>query len=433
MISNGFKPRCLRKDHRLRIDCHRQGVVLFIVVAIVLMITLLTYGFLISMRTQNLAAAQAGDRLLARQAAFSARELVCALLETPLSQRFEAGGLVSNPQLFREIQLIKQDSADEELSSVGFVVSDRNAARFGIENQAAKIDLGRLLIHEADNPEWGRNCLMQLPNMTETMADRILDWIDPDDEPREFGAEVDFYLETIGRPPRNGIPPSLEEFAAIPEISLELIRGRDGTNQNQEQTNSVGAEAQAGDGTAGWDRFLTVRTAERNEDFDGRSRINLNDSNLFELHTQLAESIDVEMANFIVLARQYGLTSSSIGLSGAGSGSRNMRTASEIQIDFTVSPSFSFESRIDIWNGLIPMGDEEDPESQTWVQSPWQGENTTLDDRLEKLMDVTTTIESPTLPGAGQYPTSPPGGPDVGPGDRFRPGRANHLQPRRPK
>ena len=46
---------------------NRSGVVLFMVVAIILMMTLLTYGFLISMRTQNLAAATAGNQLQARQ------------------------------------------------------------------------------------------------------------------------------------------------------------------------------------------------------------------------------------------------------------------------------------------------------------------------------------------------------------------------------
>ena len=43
--------------------------------------------------------------------------------------------------------------------------------------------------------------------MTEAIADAILDWIDPDDAPRPFGAEAEYY-QGLGVPyvPRNGVP-----------------------------------------------------------------------------------------------------------------------------------------------------------------------------------------------------------------------------------
>ena len=34
---------------------------------------------------------------------------------------------------------------------------------------------------------------MGLPGMTEDVADAILDWLDTDDEPRELGAEIEYY------------------------------------------------------------------------------------------------------------------------------------------------------------------------------------------------------------------------------------------------
>ena len=40
----------------------------------------------------------------------------------------------------------------------------------------------------------GRELLMGLPGMTEDVADAILDWLDEDEEPREYGVESDYYM-----------------------------------------------------------------------------------------------------------------------------------------------------------------------------------------------------------------------------------------------
>ena len=39
-----------------------------------------------------------------------------------------------------------------------------------------------------------RGFFMQMPNMTNDVADAILDWIDSDDNPRQYGAEAEYYL-----------------------------------------------------------------------------------------------------------------------------------------------------------------------------------------------------------------------------------------------
>ena len=59
----------------------RTGAVLLIVVVLVLLMSLAAYNYLLSMQTENLAARATGDRLTARQAACSARDLVMVLLE----------------------------------------------------------------------------------------------------------------------------------------------------------------------------------------------------------------------------------------------------------------------------------------------------------------------------------------------------------------
>lgn len=386
-----------------RLPCRRdrKGIVIFLVVGIILMMTLLTYGFLISMRNQNLAAAQAGDRLRARQAAFSARELVCYLLEAPLSQRQAAGGLTDNPALFRQIRLQEQSVESSVWETSGFVVADRQANRLGVVDESSKIDLARLLEHDANNPGWGRESLLQLPGMTESMADRILDWIDADDEPREFGAESEFYLESLGRSPRNGIPPSLDELTQIPEITSELIHGQASRESETSNPRSPAVPRDSGEPSTGWSNFLTVHGAERNEDFDGNPRIHLNDSDLYNLHTRLAEAIDVETANFVILARQYGLESTSSGSS--SSDSVSLQSASEIPLDFNTPANFEFESPLQIVDAIVRVGQEGESEetsrNRPRVASPFSGTDVGLDDRIEMLMDQTTASSSPVISG----------------------------------
>ncbi len=69
--------------------------------------------------------------------------------------------------------------------------------RFGLEDESAKLNVNALLLADKMVSGGARQVLMALPGMTEQMADGILDWIDPDDEPREFGAEVESYSMRI--------------------------------------------------------------------------------------------------------------------------------------------------------------------------------------------------------------------------------------------
>jgi len=380
---------------------NRSGVVLFMVVAIILMMTLLTYGFLISMRTQNLAAATAGNQLQARQAAFSAREIVCSLLEDSLASRFAVGGLEHNPMLFSEIRLLFAGEDREDFSSGGFVLSNLTDRRMGIINESAKINLQTLLSHDANSPGFGRDCLMRLPRMTESIADHILDWIDKDDEPREFGAETEYYRDNNGILPRNATPPTLSEFENIPDVTREMIFGASSQNPNDNQNGSPKETIQIGqvgeDASIPWSRFLTVRSAERNETYEGLQRVHLNSTDLFELHTSLVELIDVETANFVILARQYGIQSRT--KSDNGTGSSSAKSPSGYPIDLTIPPVYEIESLLEIVGATIRIEDVEAPENSIVVASPYSGQTTNLDQRLETFLDETTVSRKLVIQG----------------------------------
>lgn len=65
--------------------------------------------------------------------------------------------------------------------------------RFGLIDESSKINLNTMPYAEATLALSGgnvRDLLMGLPEMTEEIADSILDWMDADDETRDYGGRV---------------------------------------------------------------------------------------------------------------------------------------------------------------------------------------------------------------------------------------------------
>ena len=110
-----------------------------------------------------------------------------------------------------------------------FWVTGRDPARlddvtpyFDLIDEAGKLNLNTALYTN----------LIKLPNMTDQLADAIVDWRDDDDEPEESGAESDTYLRFD--PPyfaKNGPFESVEELRMLNGASEELLYGED-TNGN---------------------------------------------------------------------------------------------------------------------------------------------------------------------------------------------------------
>src|SRR5262249_55173543 len=138
-----------------------------------------------------------GRMLQSRLLADSGSELVKrALTELP-QQSLEAGGLYNNAKRFQGVLVLDGSTpADRGRFSIlapDLVEGQPGGARFGLEDESARLNLNTLLVVEAAASGGGRQLLMALPAMKEEIADAILDWIDTDDESREFGAELDYY------------------------------------------------------------------------------------------------------------------------------------------------------------------------------------------------------------------------------------------------
>ncbi|MEC9093919.1 MAG: hypothetical protein VX438_14515 [Planctomycetota bacterium] len=393
------QPQPLRQATR-----HRQGVVLFMVVSIILMMSLLVYAFLISMQAQSQAATQAGDQLQARQAAFSAREILCQFLESPYSDRMPLNESTPGESPLDSILMNFEGELPEELTARGFVLSGLTSFQSGVVNESAKINLQTLVSLDQANPGWGREVLLRLPEMTESIADHLLDWMDPDDEAREFGAESEFYLENFGFTPRNSVPPTLLEFTKIPEIKPEWISGVRSQPAQVDPFDNSNRKTDLAVESPPWSHFLTVNSAERNETFTGEPRLYLNGSNLAEIHTILTKKINIETANFVILARQYGTESQTS--QGISNSSLAMKQPGEITIDLTQPAQFEISSLLDLLGTTVRIGDlesesieSESTETATYVQSPFSGQNTTLNESLESFLDGTTVFGAKTILG----------------------------------
>ncbi|MEZ6147747.1 MAG: type II secretion system protein GspK [Planctomycetaceae bacterium] len=188
---------------------------------------------------------------------------------------------------------------------------------YGLGNESARFNLAQLMTIDQMSPLGGRTALMSLPGMTEIAADSILDWIDADDLPREFGAESEYYQE-LPNPyrPRNSLPTTLDELLLVRGVHRALLYGPD-KNRNfridddeQQAAQLIEQLTQTEEETQlegqGWTDCLTLHSAERDDDRFGVPRINLNQPDLSQLHMELSEVLPAEVVEFIIHWRQYG-------------------------------------------------------------------------------------------------------------------------------
>ena len=176
----------------------RPALVLIIVLVVVAMLSLGAYAFTDLMLTHREAADLTGKQLQTRLLVDSGVDYTKMFLaQTPAAQT-EAGGVYDNPERFKGVTVIEDEDPQ---SSAGFAVLAPNldsegnyqGVRHGLENESTKLNLNTLVIADKSQAGAGRTLLMALPEMTEEIADAILDWLDPDSDSRDYGAENDHY------------------------------------------------------------------------------------------------------------------------------------------------------------------------------------------------------------------------------------------------
>lgn len=372
-------------------------MVLILVLIIVVMVSLAGFSFVATMHNEDKATRLRGEELQAEQLVQSGVEMIQALLDSPagVSQLLGGGGT----DLFRGVAVYQDEAAGE--TGRFTVLAPRLAGnqvagpRYGLENESAKLNLTALLRWEQRQPNAGSQALMQLPGMTEAIADALLDWVDADNTPRGFGAEAEYY-EALSPPyaPRNGPPECLDELLLVRDVTRQLLYGGDDNRNDQlEPEEAARLEAAADIGSAEssiaflpWSSLLTVHSAERNVNPQGQPRIDLNDSDLRNLHRRLRPLVGVELADFVVAFRQYG--------GSAGGASGTARPA----LDLSRPARYRISSALDLVDVQVRVPPRSGDEVRV-LESPLQQSRADFRANLLRLLDHVTVLPLPVLRG----------------------------------
>jgi type II secretory pathway component PulK len=448
----------------------RRAMILVVVLVVVMMLALGAYAYTAVMRSHRESSVQTSRQLQAKLMVDSGIDYVRTFLLKSGEAQNEAGGRYNNPT-FKQLPIV--DDADPLHRGYTTIVSpalddDGNLAgvRFGLEDESGRLNLNTLLIFEqqmggppaksgaaggasasapsasspsssapsaaipsslmqAANPgastsssassSSARSLLMAIPGMTEHVADAILDWLDEDDDAREFGCESDYYA-TLNPPyaPKNGPLDTVEELLRVRGVTPQLLFGADANRNGQIDPNesaatlenqtlksaglpAAGAQAQggatapAGSMDRGWASYFTLHSRERNLTPDGKPRIYLNNPDLKMLYDELAAVFPQEWAVFIVAYRQGG------SYSGATTTTQPL-TAAGHQIDFNYKSQTNFTQVLDLVGAATQVKFTDMPQAII-VQSPFKNDIGAMNGFMPMLMDYVSVNPAATVPG----------------------------------
>ncbi len=385
----------------------RRGAILIVVMVVVAVLSLAAYTFSQLMLAEYEASQLYGRKIQARALAESGVAMVTEFLREPFDTQLQYGGHYDN-ELYMG-QLVYDGGVPSERGRFT-IISPRMdeegryaGLRYGLEDESARLNLQALLIADAQQENGGRELLMALPGMTESIADAIMDWIDADDEPREFGAESDYY-QSLDPPylARNGVPETVEELLLVKDVLPTLLFGPDANRNGMIDASelllsSAGAvDETTGDMTRGWSAYLTLYSAEKNLNPDGEPRIDLNQEDMQTLHDQLSEKFDAGWADFIVAFRQ----------NGPAQGNNNNSNQQEAQpatggaaIDFSKPGKVSLSTVLDligVRTQIPPLAEDGEP---VVLEAAFKDEPTEMAQYLPKLLDYAAVNTAELIPG----------------------------------
>ena len=390
----------------------QEGMILIIVLVVILMLSLGAYTFTDLMITYDEAADLSGERIQARWTADSGIDMIRMHLILPDQQRYDAGGEYNNSMMFQAINVVPDTNPRNiaNFTAVAPFVDQTglmSGIRYGLEDESSRINLNALLLADTYVTNGGRTLLMALPGMSEDVADSILDWIDEDDDTREYGAEYDYY-QSLDPPysPKNGPLDTVEELLLIRGVFPQLLFGQDANRNGMVDPSETGlinngantanqamtppATAMTGDPAMagierGWASFLTLYSQEANLNAAGEPRIDVNSEDLETLHQDLQSKFSLDVANFIILYRQSESNSSE---------TENGVPAATIEMDFTLPPSRSITQLLELVEIRLEVEGLEGPV----LINPAFPLNS-LGAYVDNLMDNAAANSNPTIPG----------------------------------
>jgi len=380
---------------------HRAGIVLVVVLVIVAVLALAAYQFLDLMMSEYKAADSYLSSTQARAAARSGLRYTAALLSDPAGKnQILQGNLHHNAQAFFNVRLpsLASGHLHARFSILSPLDIDERLAseqqfRYGLTDEAGKINLNALMKLDGSG-KTVHDLLLVLPDMTEEIANAIVDWLDADDQPRAGGAESDYYQSL--QPPyraKNGPLDSLEELLLVKGMTPRLLFGND-RNRN----GKLDPEEDDGDGSfnQGWSRYLTIYSRESNVDSNDNARVFVNGTEeMTKLHEKLTSAVGEDLANFVIAYELYGpapelnATASTV----ARAGERLTRD----KIDFQRKRLRSLESLYDLLNSKVLIPDKNSGKATAFACPLNDPES--VGKLLPLVLDKLTAIRESEIPG----------------------------------
>lgn len=379
-----------------------SGMVLFVVLIVIVMISMTAYAFAELMFIENKATHLTGRQIQARNVAESGIAMLTVFLEQEKQLIDEQGGIYDNPDIMRGILVHPSDTA-ESRGRFSVLAPALNAdgsiegIRFGLEDESSRINLNALLQIEETTPGAGKTLLLALPGMDDATADCILDYLDEDDEPRDLGAELDYY-NTLDPPynPKNAPLETVEELLLVKGVTPELLFGRD-TNRNGMVDDHEWAAPADGDRLTmemlqevpdlGWSSYLTLFSMEKNYSDAGQPKVYVNEENMQTLHDNISAVFPAEYADFICAYRIYGASTSSNGSPPA---------KSPLNIDLTQQPKSQITNLLQLIGATVLV---QQGSGTVALASPFTNDTAAMATYLPAIMDGMTVNSSPVIPG----------------------------------
>jgi hypothetical protein len=387
----------------------RRGVVLLLVLIVVTMLALCTLGFAELMLNEHRAALTAGRQSQARVFAESGAEEARQFLDRDPDDIQTSGGLYDNAARFSS-QVVADDKSPRDKGRFTIIapkIEDTaiDGPRYGLQDESTRINLATILNYDrssgsassdGDDATDNTNAhamLMGLPGMTDAIADCILDWIDADDTARENGQESDYYNSLQpGYAPRNAPPTSIEELLLVQGVTPELLFGYDavkmGYSSSDAVTGVISGVATDGSMDHGWAQYLTLWSAESVLSSDGSPKINLNQTDMSALYTQLIAVMDPKYAQFIVAYKLGGGTADGGGnLDPSGLAGAQSRNTISSPLDLIGTPA---TIRLKPANGAG---------TGPSLTNPFSSDVGAMTEYLPILFDNCTSISGTSIPG----------------------------------
>jgi len=210
--------------------------VLIAVLAVITVLSLAAYRFTDSMTAEYAVAVRSREAAQARAFAASGIHQAAAMLADQSVMNDTFGGSPWDvPGSFSNQPVGPQDGPRSggrfSVMSVGdtFVGSgeSRFVVRYGPTDEMGKINLNAWMAVDSTGQTLYA-ALLKLPNMTEEVADAIIDWMDSDDSERPSGAESAYYGGLT--PPyqaKNGPLATLAELLLVKGVTPQLLYGND--------------------------------------------------------------------------------------------------------------------------------------------------------------------------------------------------------------